>query len=423
MVGKPPASSRTCAAGTAATVTIDDTEYDLPEGEIFHHPESSSTRGYGIEQIKESTGLSEAAIKSALTSGTLITTELAEEEVVIEDEKIIIEDKKVIIDDRVFRIGEEISLLVSSIAENQILVVQIVRGAVMSALIVETDDDDDDGDPNNELEVHFIDVGKGSSILVNTTAGETMLIDAGSTANATYGPKLLSYLQSEGISQIDYLIMTHNHEDHINIVPDLVDSDEISISSVYYSGIETDSEVNDWVMNTLREEGLQPRELSRGDGHEISLTGADVEVLNPPSSPEDRYSDTDANSIVLRISHEGESFLFTSDIRGKTEEDLAGSYGDVTVLQASHHGSSSRGANSDLLLRNTNPDYAVISSSNNVRDPPDDNTFSRLSEYSIPTYWTAIHGNVKFIIDDGEVEVETDRNRTTDPGELKKENE
>ena len=61
------------------------------------------------------------------------------------------------------------------------------------------------------VEVHFIDVGKGDSILVK--AGDRcMLVDGGRPAE---GPKLVSYLKSQGVTSIDIMVATHPHADHI----------------------------------------------------------------------------------------------------------------------------------------------------------------------------------------------------------------
>ena len=65
--------------------------------------------------------------------------------------------------------------------------------------------------PESELQVHFIDVGQADCILL-TNGEEHMLIDAG---NNDDGDFVTAYLQSMGISTIDYLVGTHPHEDHI----------------------------------------------------------------------------------------------------------------------------------------------------------------------------------------------------------------
>ncbi|MGM0438567.1 MAG: MBL fold metallo-hydrolase, partial [Bacillota bacterium] len=62
------------------------------------------------------------------------------------------------------------------------------------------------------LQVHFIDVGQGDSILVQLPNQETMLIDAGPN---NQGPTVARYLRNLDIQQIDYLLGTHPHADHI----------------------------------------------------------------------------------------------------------------------------------------------------------------------------------------------------------------
>ena len=59
--------------------------------------------------------------------------------------------------------------------------------------------------------IHIIDVGQGDSALL--TDGETsVLIDAGPNASED---KLCAYLTDAGISDIDVMVLTHPHEDHI----------------------------------------------------------------------------------------------------------------------------------------------------------------------------------------------------------------
>src|SRR5688572_28937831 len=59
------------------------------------------------------------------------------------------------------------------------------------------------------LEVHFIDVGQGEAILIETTNGDVVLIDGGENNG-----KALAYLQHEHINEIDLIFVTHPHADH-----------------------------------------------------------------------------------------------------------------------------------------------------------------------------------------------------------------
>ena len=61
------------------------------------------------------------------------------------------------------------------------------------------------------LEVHFIDVGQALSVLVECD-GQFMLYDGG---NVDDGSLVVSYLQSQGVEQLEYVFCSHAHEDHV----------------------------------------------------------------------------------------------------------------------------------------------------------------------------------------------------------------
>ncbi len=77
---------------------------------------------------------------------------------------------------------------------------------------------------SNELKIHYIDIGQGDSILVQTK-DKNMLIDAGTRKNSD---NLISYLKKQNIKKLDYVIATHPHEDHIGGMPKVIDKFEIS---------------------------------------------------------------------------------------------------------------------------------------------------------------------------------------------------
>ena len=68
-----------------------------------------------------------------------------------------------------------------------------------------------------ELKVHFIDVGQGDSILVQCD-GASMLVDAGPLEA---GSVVNDYLRNNiGLSKLDYVVATHEHDDHLFGMPD-----------------------------------------------------------------------------------------------------------------------------------------------------------------------------------------------------------
>ena len=70
---------------------------------------------------------------------------------------------------------------------------------------------DSDTAADTACQVHVIDVGQGDSILI-TTDEKAVLIDAGETQ---YGEQVVDYIKGLGISQLDLVIATHPHSDHI----------------------------------------------------------------------------------------------------------------------------------------------------------------------------------------------------------------
>src|SRR5712672_3436920 len=72
------------------------------------------------------------------------------------------------------------------------------------------------------LEIYFVDVEGGQATLIVTPAGESLLVDAGwSGAKGRDARRIAATIHDAGISQIDYLLITHFHSDHDGGVPEL----------------------------------------------------------------------------------------------------------------------------------------------------------------------------------------------------------
>src|ERR1700731_416377 len=70
------------------------------------------------------------------------------------------------------------------------------------------------------LDVYFIDVEGGQSTLLVSPSGESLLIDAG-WPGARDADRIIGIAKQAGITQIDYLVLTHYHVDHAGGVPEL----------------------------------------------------------------------------------------------------------------------------------------------------------------------------------------------------------
>lgn len=233
------------------------------------------------------------------------------------------------------------------------------------------------------LEVHYIDVGQADSIFINCE-GETMLIDGGNVADSQL---VVSYLKSQGVKTLQYVVNTHAHEDHVGGLAGVLATFQAERVwcpvSTYSSNC-----FEDFLSYSTR----QGQSLTCPDpGTVWSLGSAEITVLAPVSW----HDDPNNTSIVLRLDYGETSFLFTGDAEQTVEEELlaAGYDLDVDVLKAGHHGSDT--SSSYLFLREVTPEAVVISvGSGNSYGHPGTDALSRFRDVEAVVYRTDLQGTV-----------------------------
>ena len=95
------------------------------------------------------------------------------------------------------------------------------------------------------MKIHYIDVGQGDSELIQVD-GKNILIDAG-----TNDKKALNYLKSIGVTTLDYVIVTHPHEDHIGSMADVINN--FNIGTFYSPKVTTTTKTYENMINALKE--------------------------------------------------------------------------------------------------------------------------------------------------------------------------
>jgi len=218
------------------------------------------------------------------------------------------------------------------------------------------------------LRLTMLDVGQGDATLVETPAGERILVDAGGVSRGEFdvGERVVSpAMWHLGISSLDFLVVTHEDVDHAGGAAAIVKN--FSPREVWLPvrlGPRSDRGGVGRLLAALRRMEIPVREMSRGD--RVELRGAEIEVLHPPRSSHGTVKDKDNElSLVLRIRSGGRGALLAADIGTRSEADIGALDVRSDFLKVSHHGS--RSATSPPFLEKVRPRVAGISSGPNNR--------------------------------------------------------
>ena len=200
---------------------------------------------------------------------------------------------------------------------------------------------------SDAIQITFLDVGQGDAVLIRTPEGSTALIDAGPD-------ELPNGLSNFDIEQVDLLIASHPHADHIGGM--------VSVMNTYPVRFYMDSGDTHTTV-TYREliQTLQQRTSITyliAEPRTIQLGGAEIQVL--PLLP---AGSTDLNNrsvgLVVRYGSFVAFLSGDSEIEELTHWVEQQVVPDVTVLKAPHHGSSD--AFTTEFLDQAKPEVVVIS--------------------------------------------------------------
>ncbi|MBE7054766.1 MAG: MBL fold metallo-hydrolase [Ruminococcaceae bacterium] len=235
------------------------------------------------------------------------------------------------------------------------------------------------------MRVHFIDVGQGDCAFIELGNGQTMLIDAGNNEN---GDEIVKYIEDLQYSDIDYVVATHPHEDHIGGMTEIIENFDIDIFYMPWS-IST-SYTYENMLDTLSEKRVEVHKAELG--RTIFSSGPiEITVLSPEEDTE--YSDLNDASAVVRLQYGETVFLFTGDAGEMIEEDLCDFNIDSDVLKVGHHGSET--SSSEAFIQKVSPEIAIIScGENNSYGHPDEITLEILKEYDADIYRTDESGTI-----------------------------
>lgn len=242
---------------------------------------------------------------------------------------------------------------------------------------------------DSQFQVHYIDVGQADCMLI-VCNGEYLLIDGGNDAD---GELVVSYLTNLGVMELNLVVATHAHEDHLGGLDKIVDA--FIVEEVWYPEYRHGSVNEDMFLEAVERQGVVPYQPEPGTTY--SLGSAICQVVGPVTLDVEDPNDT---SIVIRIVYGETSFLFTGDAELAEETSILDAGYDIScdVLKVGHHGAYT--STGYRWLKAAAPTFAVIPvGTGNTYGHPTEGTLSRLSDAEVAVYRTDLQGHIVCISD------------------------
>lgn len=240
------------------------------------------------------------------------------------------------------------------------------------------------GEERAIMDVHFINVGQGDSILIQTPANKNILIDGGSPKA---GQKVVDYLKKLDIAKLDLLIATHPDIDHIGGLPQVMRS--IKVNKIIDSGKFYTTKTYFKYMNHIKQAKIPLTTAVKGEYIHIDPS-IKIKILNTY----ERRKNNNQSSIVLKITYDDIDFLLMADVEKEQEQELRKEYQlEADILKIAHHGS--RTSSSLEFLQEVNPKIALITySKKNKYGHPVQQVIENLYRIQTSIYSTAVFGDI-----------------------------
>lgn len=242
------------------------------------------------------------------------------------------------------------------------------------------------------MEIDFLDVGQGDSILIKSNDNKYMLVDGGPDESVlTELGKTIPY----GVGKIDYIILTHPDMDHIGGLPQVIE--RYKIDKIYMKlGDEKYNATYGELLKRLKEKNIDIIDPMIDDDF---ILGCCVYIdFVWPEELSDFENINDA-SISMLVSYQNFEMFLGGDLEKTIEEQVAlHNPTDIDILKVGHHGS--KNSTSQRFLDALKPEIAIISSGKgNKYGHPDAEVLDLLKVNKIKVFNTAEFGTVEILTD------------------------
>ncbi len=246
---------------------------------------------------------------------------------------------------------------------------------------------------DGDIYVHFIDVGQGSSTLVQQ-GKNGILVDSGLS---DYGDTVSNFIRSCGVTNLEYVVATHPHDDHIGSLPQVMN--DFTVGKVIMPELEEfntpTTRVYERLVDYIIESDIDVYSAEFGDVYEMD--DVKLQILGPV----EQVKDLNDMSVICKVYAGGSSFMLLGDAE---KEELSSVYdynykygADLKsdVLLMGHHGSST--SIYKPFLNEVDADVAIISCGrNNSYNHPHKEALTFCKQNNTEIIRTDIDGTISY---------------------------
>lgn len=242
------------------------------------------------------------------------------------------------------------------------------------------------------LKLHMIDCGQGDAFLFEQNE-KYGLIDCGTRST---GKDVVNYLQKHGITELQFIVGTHPHDDHMGGMEKVVDT--IKCNQIYMPKIEKGQVTTNWYMSLINKIKTKKIKLSNPSVNDsFSLENTTFKVVGQ-FTPSEAKQNLNNYSTVIKVTFGQMDIMMTGDAEVPVEKQILSSNSsnnllDCEILKLGHHGSTT--STSSEFFKAVSPDYVLVSCGiGNKYNHPCKETLDKVEESKIPIYRTDENGDV-----------------------------
>lgn len=239
------------------------------------------------------------------------------------------------------------------------------------------------------LKLHMIDCGQGDSFLFEQNE-QYGLIDCGTRST---GKNVVDYLHNHGITELQFIVGTHPHDDHMGGMETILNSTKCN--QIYMPKIEKGQVTTNWYMSLMSKIKTNKIKVSNPSVNDTFTLGKATFKVVGQFTPQEAKQNLNNYSTVIKVTFGEIDILMTGDAEVPVETKMLNSNIslDCEILKLGHHGSTT--STTDYFLDAVSPEYVLVSCGiGNKYNHPCKETLDKIENDNIPIYRTDENGDV-----------------------------